>query len=275
MLARGNDAAVVAMRSAPRRSAVTETAWSKPAFAIGDFVVLVGETFAAMVRPPFAWRELLDQIWFVARVSIVPTLVLSIPYTVLIVFTLNIVLIEVGAGDLSGAGAALASVTQVGPVVTAIVVSGAAATAMCADLGARTIREEIDAMKVIGVDPVQALVVPRVIAATFVALMLYSVVAVVGLAGSYFFVVFIQHVTPGAFVAGMTLLTGLPQVVVSLVKALLFGLSAGLIACYKGLHVGGGPTAVGNAVNETVVFAFMALFLINILATAFGVKVAP
>ncbi len=65
------------------------------------------------------------------------------------------------------------------------------------------------------------------------------------------------------------------QVIVSLVKALLFGLSAGLIACYKGLHVGGGPTAVGNAVNETVVFAFIALFLINILATAFGVKVAP
>ena len=251
------------------------TAWSKPAVAVGDFVVLAGETFAAMFRRPFAWRELIDQIWFVARVSIVPTVVLSIPYTVLIVFTLNIVLIEVGAGDLSGAGAALASITQVGPVVTAIVVSGAGATAMCADLGARTIREEIDAMKVIGVNPIQALVVPRVIAATFVALMLYSVVAVVGLSGSYFFVVFVQHVTPGAFVFGMTLLTGLPQVIVSLAKATLFGLSAGLIACYKGLSVGGGPTAVGNAVNETVVFAFMALFLINILATAFGVKVAP
>jgi phospholipid/cholesterol/gamma-HCH transport system permease protein len=249
---------------------VNGTAWTKPAFAVGDFMVLAGETFAAAFRRPFAWRELIDQIWFVARVSIVPTLVLSIPYTVLIVFTLNIVLIEVGAGDLSGAGAALASVTQVGPVVTAIVVSGAGATAMCADLGARTIREEIDALKVIGINPVQALVVPRVIAATFVALMLYSVVAV-----SYFFVVYVQNVTPGAFVAGLTLLTGLPQVIVSLIKALLFGLSAGLIACYKGLSVGGGPTAVGNAVNETVVFAFMALFLINILATAFGVKVAP
>ena len=251
------------------------TAWTKPAYAMGDFVVLCGETSAALFRRPFAWSELLEQVWFVARVSIVPTLVLSVPYTVLIVFTLNIVLIEVGAGDLSGAGAALASVTQVGPVVTAIVVSGAGATAMCADLGARTIREEIDALKVIGVDPIRALVLPRVVAATFVALMLYAVVAVVGLAGSYFFVVFVQNVTPGAFAAGLTLLTGLPQVIVSLVKALLFGLSAGLIACYKGLSVGGGPTSVGNAVNETVVFAFMALFLINILATAFGVKVAP
>lgn len=248
---------------------------TSPLRAVGDFVVIAGETFAAMVRPPLAWRELLDQIWFVARVSIVPTIMLSIPYTVLIVFTLNVVLLEVGAGDLSGAGAALASVTQVGPVVTAIVVAGAGATAMCADLGARTIREEIAAMTVIGVNPIRALVVPRVLAATFVAVMLYSVVAVVGLAGSYLFVVFVQHVTPGAFVAGLTLLTGLPQVIVSLAKALLFGLSAGLIACYKGLSVGGGPTAVGTAVNETVVFAFMALFLINILATAFGVKVAP
>ncbi len=189
---------------------------------MGDFVVLAGETFAAMFRRTFAWRELIEQVWFVARVSIMP----SISYTVLIVFTLNIVLIELGAGGLSGAGAALASVTQVGPVVTAIVVSGAAATAMCADVGARTIREEIDAMKVIGVNPVQALLVPRVIAATFVALMLYSVVALVGLTGSYFFVVFVQNVTPGVFVAGLTLLTGLPQVIVSLVKALLFGLSA-------------------------------------------------
>src|SRR6201992_146277 len=138
--------------------------WWNPAAGVGDFVVLAGETFGAAFRRPFAVRELIDQIWFVARVSIVPTLVLSIPYTVLIVFTLNIVLIEVGAGDLSGAGAALASITQVGPVVTAIAVSGAAATAMCADLGARTIREEIAAMRVLGIDPIHRLVVPRVVA---------------------------------------------------------------------------------------------------------------
>jgi phospholipid/cholesterol/gamma-HCH transport system permease protein len=66
---------------------------------MGEIVVQSGETFAAMFRRPFAVRELLDQIWFVAKVSIVPTLVLSIPYTVLIVFRLNTVLIEVGAGD--------------------------------------------------------------------------------------------------------------------------------------------------------------------------------
>ena len=145
------------------------TTFAKPMNALGEFFMLSAESLVTLVRRPWAWREILEQIWFVARVSIFPTIMLSIPYTVLIVFVLNILLVEIGAGDLSGAGAALASVTQVGPVVTAMAVAGAGSTAMCADLGARTIREEIDAMKVIGINPVQALVVPRIIAATFVA----------------------------------------------------------------------------------------------------------
>jgi phospholipid/cholesterol/gamma-HCH transport system permease protein len=79
-------------------------------------------------------------------------------------------------------------------------------------------------------------------------------------------------VSPGAFVAGLTLITGPADVVVALAKAALFGLAAGLIACYKGISVGGGPAGVGNAVNETVVFTFMTLFAINVVATAVGVK---
>lgn len=246
---------------------------AKPVRAWGDFVALVLDTLIAMVRPPFAWREFLQQSWFVARVSLLPTILLAIPFTVLTVFTLNILLVEFGAADFSGTGAAFGAVTQIGPMVTVLVVAGAGATAMCADLGARTIREELDAMRVIGIDPIQALVAPRVLAATVVALLLDSMVAIVGIAGGFMFSVFVQNVTPGAFAAGMTLLTGLPEVVISLCKAALFGLAASLIACYKGIHVGGGPAGVGNAVNETVVFAFMALFVINLLTTAVGVKV--
>ena len=73
--------------------------------------------------------------------------------------------------------------TQIGPIVTVLVVAGAGATAMCADLGARTIREEIDALRVMGINPIQALVVPRVLAATLVSLMLTATVILVGLAG--------------------------------------------------------------------------------------------
>lgn len=246
----------------------------KPVRSVGAFFAMALDALFLIPRRPFAWRELLVQTWFVARVSILPTLMLSIPFMVLIVFMLNILLVEFGAGDLSGSGAALGAVTQIGPLVTVLVVAGAGATAMCADLGARTIREELDAMRVMGINPIQALVVPRVVAATVVALALSSSVTVVGLVGSFFFSVFIQHVTPGAFAAGLTLIVGLPEVIVALVKAALFGLAASLIACYKGISVGGGPAGVGNAVNETVVYAFMALFVINVLVTAVGVEAA-
>jgi phospholipid/cholesterol/gamma-HCH transport system permease protein len=245
---------------------------ARPAYAVGGFFAMSVDTFALMLRPAFAWQEFVLQTYFVARVSIVPTIMLAIPFTVLAVFILNILLVEFGAADYSGTGAALGAITQIGPVVTVLVVAGAGATAMCADLGARTIREELDAMRVLGIDPIQALVVPRVLAATLVSVLLNSIVAVVGITGGFIFSVFVQNVTPGAFVAGMTLLTGLPEILISLAKAALFGITAGLIACYKGISVGGGPAGVGNAVNETVVFAFMALYLINVVVTAVGVK---
>lgn len=248
------------------------TAVAKPMGSVGDFMAMAVDTMIAVPRRPFAWRELISQCWFVARVSIMPTLMLSIPFTVLLVFTFNVLLMEFGAADFSGTGAAFGTVTQIGPIVTVLVVAGAGATAMCADLGARTIRDELDALRVMGIDPIQALVVPRVLAATIIALALSSLVVLVGLAGGFCFSVFVQHVTPGAFVSGLTLITGIGDVVICLIKAAIFGFCAGLIACFKGTNVSGGPAGVGNAVNETVVYAFLALFLINIVATAVGIK---
>lgn len=211
---------------------------AKPWSALGGFFAMSLDTFVAMAKPPFAWREYVLQSWFVARVSVVPALMLTMPYSVLLVFTFNILLTEFGAADFSGTGAAVGTVNQIGPIVTVLVVSGAGATAMCADLGARTIRDEIDALRVMGINPIQALVVPRVLAATTVALALSATVILVGLTGAFFFTVYVQHVSPGAFVAGLTLLTGPGDVIVSLVKATLFGMAAGLIACYKGISVG-------------------------------------
>jgi phospholipid/cholesterol/gamma-HCH transport system permease protein len=245
----------------------------KPAQVLGSFFAMAFETLMLVPRRPFAVREFVVQSWFVARVSLLPTLMLAMPYTVLVVFTFNILLLEFGAADFSGTTAAFATVTQVGPIVTVLVVAGAGATAMCADLGARTIREEIDALKVMGVNPLQKLVVPRVLAATIVAVLLSSMVITVGLAGGFFFTVYVQHVAPGAYVAGMTVLTRVPDIIIAIVKAALFGVAAGLIACYKGISVGGGPAGVGNAVNETVVYTFVALFAINVIVTAVGVKV--
>src|SRR5262249_55128408 len=118
------------------------------------------------LKQPFEWREFIWIGWFLIRVSLLPTIAVSIPETVRLIFTINHLLGEHAAPDVSGAGAAIGAVTQLGPIVTVLVVAGAGATAICADLGARTVREEIDALEVLGIDPIHRLVVPRVVAST-------------------------------------------------------------------------------------------------------------
>jgi phospholipid/cholesterol/gamma-HCH transport system permease protein len=101
-----------------------------------------------------------------------------------------------------------------------------------------------------------------------VAVLLSAIVSIATLVGSFVFSVYVQNVTPGAFVGGMTLLFGTTDLLFILLKATTFGLAAGLVGCYKGISVGGGPAGVGTAVNETVVYSFLALYVINLLITA-------
>ena len=226
-------------------------------------------------RRPFQWREFLEQCWFVAKVSLAPTVLVAIPFTVLVSFTLNILLRELGAADLSGAGAAFGAVTQVGPLVTVLIVAGAGATAMCADLGSRTIREEIDAMEVLGIDPVQRLVTPSD--------------AGLGFGGPAAQQPGRDHRDPGRLHVfdlhpgrqsgrvrrGHHPVDRGPGGDHLVCEGVAVRLIAGLVACYRGLNItGGGAKAVGNAVNETVVYAFMALFAINVVVTAIGIQMS-
>jgi phospholipid/cholesterol/gamma-HCH transport system permease protein len=243
-----------------------------PLTLIGGFYRMCALTGKALFHWPFQWREFILQCWFIMRVASLPTIMVSIPFTVLLIFTLNILLTQFGAADLSGAGAALGAVTQIGPLVTVLVVAGAGSTAICADLGARTIREEIDAMEVLGIDPIHRLVVPRVLAATLVATLLNSLVITVGLVGGYLFGVYLQNVSGGAYLATLTTITGLPEVVIATIKAATFGLIAGLVGCYRGLTVRGGSKGLGTAVNETVVMCVIALFAVNVVLTTIGVR---
>jgi len=240
--------------------------------AVGGFVRMCVLTARATFKTPFQTREFVLQGWFLMTVAFLPTIAVAIPLTVLIIFTLNILLAEFGAADISGAGAALGAVTQLGPLVTVLVVAGAGSTAICADIGARTIREEIDALEVLGIDPIHRLVVPRVLASTFVAFLLNGAVITIGLVGGFIFGVYIQNISAGAYVSTLTLVTGLPEVLISIVKALTFGLIAGLVGCYRGLTVSGGAKGVGTAVNETLVLCVIALFAVNVVMTTIGVR---
>lgn len=238
------------------------------AHEVGSFYALALECIRKMFRRRISIQEVIEQAWFIVTVSLVPTMLVAIPFCVIVVFQLNQLLGELGATDLAGAGAGLAVVREIGPMVSVLVVAGAGATAICADLGARTVREEIDALRVMGIDPIQRLVVPRLLASTLVALALNGVVTLVGLTGSFLFSVFVQHASPGLFIANLTLLTTATDFLVSEFKAGVFGFLAGLCACHLGLNARKGPKSVGDAVNMTVIFSFMLLFLANSVITA-------
>ena len=240
---------------------------------LGGLFSFCGDTARAMTRPVNI-EEFLDQAVFIARVALLPVVFVTIPLTVVVQFFIGQLLGEIGARDLAGAGAGLAVVQELGPFASVLVVAGAGSTAVCADLGARRIREELDAMTTLGIDVVHRLVVPRVLAFMLVSTGLFVVVTVVGLSGTYLFSAVAEGASPGLFVANLTLLTGAGDFVVGLFKTALFGLAAGLVACYLGINAKGGPQGVGDAVNQTVVYVLMLLTVLNTLITSVYVQVA-
>lgn len=241
----------------------------------GNIFALLIDVMRKTFKRPFQLREFIEQSWFIASVSILPSALVAIPFGAVVALQTGSLIKQLGAESFTGATSVLATVQQAAPVVTALIIAGAAGSAVAADLGSRTIREEIDALEVLGVDPVQKLVVPRVLGMMLVALLLNGLVSVVGIAGGYFFNVGLQGGTPGAYLASFSALAQLPDLWIGEIKALIFGLLAGVIAAYKGLHPKGGPKGVGDAVNQSVVITFMVLFFVNLILTLVYLQVVP
>ncbi|OIV36032.1 ABC transporter permease [Mangrovactinospora gilvigrisea] len=234
-------------------------------------ITVVRDTF----RRPFQLRELIEQFWFVASVSILPAALVSIPFGAVIALQVGSLTQQLGAQSFTGGASVLAVIQQASPLIVALLISGAGGSAICADLGSRKIREELDAMEVMGISPVQRLVVPRVLATMGVAVLLNGLVSVVGTLGGYYFNVLMQGGTPGAYLQSFSALAQLPDLWISEVKALIFGFIAGIIAAYRGLNPRGGPKGVGDAVNQSVVITFLLLFLVNLAMTMIYLHIVP
>jgi phospholipid/cholesterol/gamma-HCH transport system permease protein len=241
----------------------------------GSLFALFLDTVRMTFKRPFQWREFVQQGWFVASVTIFPTMLVSIPFGAVISLQLGTLARQIGAQSYTGSAAVLAIIREASPIVCALLIAGAGGSAICADLGSRKIRDEIDAMEVLGISPVQRLVVPRVLACVLISTALNGLVCVVGVAGGYFFNVVLQGGTPGAYLSSFSALAQLPDLYTGEIKAFLFGLIAGVVASYKGLNAGGGPKGVGDAVNQSVVITFLLLFFVNFVITAVYFQVVP
>lgn len=233
------------------------------------------EAFRIMWRPPYPWREFIRQSWFIASVAMLPAALVAIAFGATIALQIGNVAAQLGAESQTGAAMVLAVVREAAPIVAALLIAGAGGSAMTADLGSRKIRDEISAMEVLAVDPIATLVVPRIWAAVFVAMLLNGFVSVAGIAGGYFFNVIVQGGTPGAYLASFSLLAQTADLVVATGKAGIFGLIAAMVAVYFGFYAKGGPKGVGDAVNRAVVVTFMLVFFANFILTALYFAIVP
>lgn len=243
--------------------------------APGEIAGLAWDVVKLTFTTRFQGREFVEQAWFVTSVTLMPTILVSIPFGAVIALQVGNLTGQLGAESFAGATAVLATVREAAPIAAALIIAGAAGSAICSDLGARKMREEIDALETLGIDPIARLVVPRALATLFVALMMNGIVITAGIAGGYYFTVIVQGGSAGAFLSSFTALATLPDIYVSMIKAGCFGFLAAIVGSYKGLNAGGGPAGVGRAVNEAVILAFMLLFLLNSIITALYFQFVP
>lgn len=245
----------------------------------GNLVVLGVASLWALVTDivgrRFSWQEFMLQAWFMTRVSLLPTILVAIPFGVITSVQIGAVANQIGATSFSGAVNGIGVLRQGAPLVTSLMIAGAVGSAICSDLGARTVREEIDALKVMGISPIQRLVAPRILAALTVALLLTVIVAMTAMTTAFVMNVGSGTISSGAYLESFVSFSRPADFVLAEFKAVVFGFIATVVAAHKGLNASGGPKGVADAVNQAVVLSVILLAGANVAITQAYVMVFP
>ncbi len=217
-----------------------------------------------MAAGRFPFGEFVHQAAFMVKTSYLPTVAVALPISATLSIQFGLLAGQVGATSLAGAASGLAVIRQSAPLVTAILLAAAVGSAVCSDLGSRTIREEIDAMEVMGVSALRRLVVPRLSACVVVAMGLTGLSCFIGFLAGYLFNVYVQNGTPGSFLATFSSFATTGDLFLAMVKSAVFGTIVAVVACETGLSTRGGPGGVANSVNAAVVASIIALMIVNV-----------
>lgn len=243
---------------------------------VGVMMILTVKTLISAVKPPYPYgEELVWQFLFVLKLAWFPLVIST--------FALNLgapglqaagVLSLFGALDRLGGFFVVIAIRWVGPLVTAVVVAGVAGTAITADLGARKIREELDALQVLGVDPVKNLVVPRFLALIVVTGLLDIFAIVMGLsAGIAAELLYDQSL--GGFFATLFSNATTVDIAASVLMCTMFGAIVAIVCSYKGMTASGGAAGVGRAVNQAVVISLVAVFFFQFVVSSILLATNP
>jgi phospholipid/cholesterol/gamma-HCH transport system permease protein len=247
-------------------SAMTET---------GLIAQFLGRSFVAAGRRPYRFRLLLQQMEFVGVGSLF--IVLLTGFFTGAVFTLQSItaLQRVGMENMVGSMVMVAVARELAPVLTSLMVTGRVASAMATELGTMRVTEQIDAMEVMAVDPINYLVGPRLIAGSAMVPCLTMLFDLVALAGSYIVAVVFSGIDEGAFSSRMKWFVDPFDFTHGLYKSIVFGLILTLIGCYKGYNASGGARGVGVATTQAVVIGSISIFVLDYVATSILLAFLP
>lgn len=235
---------------------------------LGKIVVFFLSVLMWMVRPPLKAKNIFKQMEFVGVKSIF-VVVLTGAFTGMVMALQSYYGFKLfSAESMVGTTVALGMTRELGPVLTSLMVTARAGSAMAAELGTMRVTEQIDALYVMAANPVKHLIVPRVIAGVIMVPFLTVVSDFVGILGGYFVGVELLNINAGIFVKNIIKHVDIDDIFNGLIKAAVFGLILSLIGCYKGFNTRGGAEGVGKATTEAVVLASISILISDYFLTA-------
>lgn len=236
--------------------------------ALGDVWLFFYRVLYRIVTPPFRPYLLLEQLYLIGAQSLSVVSLVGVFTGAVLAVQGEYTLSKFGATGFTGSAIALSLIRELGPVLTALMVSGRAGSAMTAELGIMKITEQIDALRAMAVDPLRHLMVPRVLAATISVPLLTAVFNVVGIAGGYAIGVWNLGLPSGTFMTQMMHAVQDIDVISGFVKSLVFGISIAGICCYKGWTCGFGAVGVNKATTSAVVTSSVVILVLDYFLTS-------
>ena len=239
-----------------------------PFVEVGQLFQLLKEAVFWGIRPPYRGRLFIESMEFIGVGSIFIVSLTAVFVGGVLALQLVDGFRDFGAENQTGAVIGLGLTREIGPVFAALMVTSRAGSAMTTELGSMRVTNQIDALVTMAVNPVQYLVVPRLVAGVVMVPVLTMLFNVVGMAGAWFVAVELLGLDPGIFMDRMRWLVDWDDVSQGLIKAAVFGLMIALIACRQGFFAGGGAAGVGRATNRAVVHSAIAILMLDYVVTS-------
>jgi phospholipid/cholesterol/gamma-HCH transport system permease protein len=234
---------------------------------LGKITLLARDAFTSLFHFKVSWRDLLYQVYFIGVKSQSVVLITGAFTGMVLGAQTYLQFHKVRMDTATLAVVSVSMCSELGPVLTGLMVAGRVGAAIAAELGTMRVTEQIDALRTLATHPVDYLVVPRLLALHVALPALTAEAIAVGIGAGYVVGVFLFGIDPVYSWANMLRYTHTGDVVIGLVKALIFGGIVALVGCYKGMYCGQGAQGVGRATTEAVVYSSIAILISNFFLT--------